>query len=74
MLKNFILFALLGFKPSIFTSLIFQDFFYSLWSSNARFVIPSLQGRGYRKNLKISDTRKIAIITLKVEQNGFSLE
>ena len=28
----------------------------------------------YRKNPKISDTRKFAVITLKVEQEGFSLE
>ena len=28
----------------------------------------------YRKNSKISDTRKFAVITLKVEQDGFSLE
>ena len=28
----------------------------------------------YHKNPKISDTRKFAVITLKVEQNGFSLE
>ena len=28
----------------------------------------------YRKNPKISDTRKFAVITLKVEQDGFSLE
>ena len=28
----------------------------------------------YRKNPKISDTRKLAVITLKVEQDGFSLE
>ena len=28
----------------------------------------------YRKNPKISDTRKYAVITLKVEQDGFSLE
>ena len=31
-------------------------------------------GRWYRKNPKISDTRKFAVITLKVEQDGFSLE
>ena len=28
----------------------------------------------YRKNPKISDTRKFAVITLKVEQDGLSLE
>ena len=28
----------------------------------------------YRKNPKILDTRKFAVITLKVEQDGFSLE
>ena len=28
----------------------------------------------YRKNPKISDTQKFAIITLKVEQDAFSLE
>ena len=28
----------------------------------------------YRKNPKISDTQKIAVITLKVEQDDFSLE
>ena len=28
----------------------------------------------YRKNSKILDSRKFAVITLKVEQNGFSLE
>ena len=28
----------------------------------------------YRKNPKISGTRKFAVITLKVEQDGFSLE
>ena len=28
----------------------------------------------YRKNPKISDPRKFAVITLKVEQNGFSLK
>ena len=28
----------------------------------------------YRKTPKISDTRKFAVITLKVEQGGFSLE
>ena len=28
----------------------------------------------YRKIPKISDTQKFAVITLKVEQNGFSLE
>ena len=28
----------------------------------------------YRKNPKISDTQKFAVITLKVEQDGFSLE
>ena len=28
----------------------------------------------YHKNPKISDTRKFAVITLKVEQGGFSLE
>ena len=28
----------------------------------------------YRKNPKISDTRTFVVITLKVEQNGFSLE
>ena len=27
-----------------------------------------------RKNPKISDNRKFAVITLKVEQDGFSLE
>ena len=32
------------------------------------------QGMSYRKNPKISDTRKFAVITLKVEQDGFSLE
>ena len=30
--------------------------------------------KSYRKNPKISDTRKFAVITLKVEQDGFSLE
>ena len=28
----------------------------------------------YRKNPKISDTRKFAVITLKSEQDGLSLE
>ena len=28
----------------------------------------------YRNNPKISDTQKFAVITLKVEQDGFSLE
>ena len=28
----------------------------------------------YHKNPKISDTRKFAVIILKVEQDGFSLE
>ena len=28
----------------------------------------------YRKNPKISDTQKFAVITLKVEQDDFSLE
>ena len=28
----------------------------------------------YRKNPKISDTQKFAVITLKVEQDGISLE
>ena len=28
----------------------------------------------YRKNPKISDTPKFAVITLKIEQDGFSLE
>ena len=28
----------------------------------------------YRKNPKISDTRKFAVITLESEQDGFSLE
>ena len=28
----------------------------------------------YRKNPKISDTLKFAVITLKAEQDGFSLE
>ena len=28
----------------------------------------------YRKSPKISDTRKFAVITLKIEQDGFSLE
>ena len=28
----------------------------------------------YRKNPKISDTQKFAVIPLKVEQDGFSLE
>ena len=28
----------------------------------------------YRKIHKISDTRKFAVITLKVEQDGFTLE
>ena len=28
----------------------------------------------YRKNPKISDTRKFAVISLKVEQAGFSLK
>ena len=28
----------------------------------------------YRKNPKISDTWKFAVITLQVEQDGFSLE
>ena len=28
----------------------------------------------YRKSPKILDTRKFAVITLKVEQDGFSLE
>ena len=32
------------------------------------------QDQTYRKILKISDTRKFAVITLKVEQDGFSLE
>ena len=27
----------------------------------------------YRKNPKISDTRKFGVITLKIEQDGFSL-
>ena len=30
--------------------------------------------RAYHKNPKISDTQKFAVITLKVEQDGFSLE
>ena len=34
----------------------------------------SLSVLDYRKNPKISDTRKFAVITLKLEQNGFSLE
>ena len=29
--------------------------------------------RNYRKIPKISDTRKFAVITLKVEQDGFTL-
>ena len=32
-------------------------------------VIPS-----YRKNPKILDTQKFAVITLKIEEDGFSLE
>ena len=28
----------------------------------------------YRKNRKISEAQKVAVITLKVEQDGFSLE
>ena len=28
----------------------------------------------YRKNHKISDTRKFAVITLKVEQDGYSFK
>ena len=33
-----------------------------------------IKERSYRKNPKISDTRKFAVITLKVEQDGVSLE
>ena len=32
------------------------------------------QSPSYRKNPKISDTRKFAVITLKVDQDGFSLK
>ena len=34
----------------------------------------SISNLVYRKNPKISDTRKFAVITLKVEQDGFSLQ
>ena len=36
--------------------------------------ILSQEHRFYGKNPKISDTRKFAVIALKVEQYGFSLE
>ena len=32
------------------------------------------QSPSYRKNPKISDTQKFAVITLKVDQDGFSLK
>ena len=38
---------------------------FTSWSLNSQF---------YRKNPKISDTRKFAVVTLKVELDGFSLE
>ena len=43
----------------------------SIWSGSTLFAI---QSASYRKNPKISDTRKFAVITLKVEQDGVSLE
>ena len=36
--------------------------------------ITFVEEEGYRKNAKTSDTRKFAVITLNVEQYGFSLE
>ena len=38
----------------------------------ARFSI--YRRKSYCKNPKISETQKFAVITLKVEQDGFSLE
>ena len=43
-----------------------------LYSKNPK--ISDLEKLLYRKNPKISDTQKFIIITLKVEQDGFSLE
>ena len=38
------------------------------------FFINRYMWNKYRKNPKISDTRKFIVITLKVEQDGVSLE
>ena len=44
------------------------------WKETARYDRVTLTHWHYRKNPKISDTRKFAVITLKVEQDRFSLE
>ena len=44
-----------------------SDYFFSLFL----FVLPFTP---YRKNPKISDIQKFAVITQKVKQDGFSLE
>ena len=38
------------------------------------YLVSSAFCQQYRKNPKILDTRKFAVITLKVEQDGFPLE
>ena len=38
-----------------------------------RLILSEMDGQ-YRKNPEILDTRKFAVITLKIEQDGFSLE
>ena len=43
------------------------------FDGSAQFAHGHLSQNLYRKNPKISDTRKFAVITLKVEQDSFSL-
>ena len=53
--------------PVVFIAILNPISWTPLWGSAALKMI--LQ---YRKNPKISDTRKFAVITLKVEQDGFT--
>ena len=48
--------------------------FYSCSMVFSVLVLVILFLMGYRKIPKISDTRKFIVITLKVEQDGFTLE
>ena len=45
-----------------------------MFGAAAHFMLLSICFWKYRKIPKISDTRKFAVITLKVEQDGFTLE
>ena len=52
----------------------FYLFVLGFTAQSTLFSTHTVPGQAYRKNPKISDTRKFAVITLKIEQDGFSLE